>query len=73
MGNGMNKQLLLECVRAYICDLYDEMQHGYCTDADKEWYNNKLKELFALRREIYKMPTYGMHLSNLKGTQTDEQ
>lgn len=63
MGNGMNKQLLLECVRAYICDLYDEMQNENCTDADKEWYKDKLKALLALRREIYKMPIYGMHLT----------
>lgn len=68
----MNKQLLLECVRAYICDLYDEMQSKDCPDY-KEWYNEKLKELHSLRREIYKLPMYGMYLSNPEGTQTDEQ
>lgn len=62
----MNKLLLLECVQAYICDLYDEMLHEYCTESDIEWYNDKLKELRALRREIYKMPQYGMHLTNIK-------
>ena len=62
----MNKQLLLECVQAYICDLYDEMQREDCTETDIEWYKDKLKELRALRREIYKMPSYGMHLTDIK-------
>lgn len=69
----MNKQLLLECVRAYICDLYDEMQREDCPEAYMAWYNEKLKELLDLRREIYKMPMYGMHLSNQKGTRANEQ
>lgn len=55
MGNGMNKQLLLECVRAYICDLYDEMQHGYCTDADPADYWRAMLKDYISKQPLHKL------------------